>query len=91
MAPHFDPKNSSTLCMYLLDYEPLAKAAQLTLAERLAQSTQYLTKEDKDDWENLPEFRGYISRLGCLQTSSLQGVSQCQENPSYHQADLENL
>jgi len=29
---------------------------QLTLGKHLAQSTHYLTKEDKDDWENLPEF-----------------------------------
>src|SRR5882724_27268 len=56
MAPHFDPKNSSTLCTYISDYELLAKAAQLTPAKQLAQSTCYLTKEDKDDWENLPEF-----------------------------------
>jgi len=42
--------------MYLLDYESLGKAAQLTLAKHLAQSTQYITEEDKDDWENLPEF-----------------------------------
>src|SRR5882724_5202382 len=55
-APCFDPKNPSTLCMYLSDYESLAGAAQLTPAERLAQSTRYLTEEDKDDWENLPEF-----------------------------------
>src|SRR5882724_11027723 len=56
MAPHFNPKNPSTLCTYLSDYESLAGAAQLTPAKHLAQSTQYLTKEDKDDWENLPEF-----------------------------------
>src|SRR5882724_1873629 len=56
MAPCFDPKNPSTLCMYLSDYESLAKAVQLTLGECLAQSTCYLTEEDKDDWENLPEF-----------------------------------
>ena len=48
-APCLDPKNPSTLCMYLSDYESLARAAQLTLAECLAQSTQYITKEDKDD------------------------------------------
>src|SRR5882724_8054597 len=56
MAPCFNPKNPSTLCMYLSAYESLAEAAQLTPAECLAQSTQYLTEEDKDDWENLPEF-----------------------------------
>ena len=56
IAPCFDPQNPSTLCTYLLDYESLAEAAQLTLAEHPAQSTCYLTKEDKDDWENLPEF-----------------------------------
>src|SRR5882724_4888130 len=56
MAPRFDPKNPSTLCTYISDYESLVEAAQLMLAERLAQSTHYLTEEDKDDWENLPEF-----------------------------------
>src|SRR5882724_3147751 len=55
-APHFDPKNTSTLCTYILDYESLSEAAQLMPAEQLAQSTHYLTEEDKDDWENLPEF-----------------------------------
>src|SRR5882724_7848520 len=34
----------------------MAKVAHLTLGEHLAQSTCYLTEEDKDDWENLPEF-----------------------------------
>jgi len=38
-----------TLCTYLLDYESLAEAAQLTPGEHLAQSTHYLTEEDKDD------------------------------------------
>jgi len=60
MAPHFDPKNLSTLCTYLLDYESLAKAAQPTLAKHLAQSTRYLAEEDKDDWENLPEFEATL-------------------------------
>src|SRR5882672_8440195 len=55
-APCFDSKAPSTLCTYLFDYESLAEAAQLTLGERLSQSTRYLTEEDKDDWENLPEF-----------------------------------
>src|SRR5882724_13387958 len=36
MAPCFYPKNPSTLCTYLLDYESLAEAAQLTPAECLA-------------------------------------------------------
>jgi len=39
-----------------LDYESLAEAAQLSPEEHLAQSTHYLTGEDKEDWENLPEF-----------------------------------
>ena len=34
----------------------MAEAAQLSPEEHLAQSTHYLTGEDKDDWENLPEF-----------------------------------
>ena len=56
MAPHFNPQNPSTLCTYLSDYESLAEPAQLTPDECLAQSTCYLTEEDKDDWENSPEF-----------------------------------
>ena len=56
ITPCFDPKNPSTLCTYLLDYESLAEAVQLTLGKCLAQSTCYLTKEDKDDWVNLTEF-----------------------------------
>src|SRR5467141_4765325 len=56
MAPHFDSKAPSTLCTYILDYDSLSEAAQLTPGECLSQSTHYLTEEDKDDWENLPEF-----------------------------------
>src|SRR5882672_6715049 len=56
MAPHFDSKTPSTLCTYLLDYESLAEAAQLTPGERLSHSTCYLDEEDKDHWENLTEF-----------------------------------
>ena len=55
-APCFDLHNPSTLSTYLSDYESLAKASQLTLGDCLAQSTRYLTEEDKDDWENLPKF-----------------------------------
>src|SRR6266481_9837218 len=55
-APRFDPENYSTLEVYLLDYELVAKAAHLTPAERLSQSTQYLGKQEKEDWESLPEF-----------------------------------
>jgi len=56
MAPHFNSKTPSTLRTYLLDYEFLAEAAQLSLKKYLVQSTCYLTGEDKEDWENLPEF-----------------------------------
>jgi len=63
MAPCFDPKNPSTLCTYLLNYESLAKVVQLFLGKCLAQSTCYLTKEDKDDWENLPEFEAMLPDL----------------------------
>src|SRR5882724_4674314 len=55
-APLFDPQNPSTLVTYLSDYESLAESAQLTPGEQLAQSTRYLAKEDKSDWENLPKF-----------------------------------
>jgi len=46
--------------MYLSDYESLAKVAQLTLGEHLAQSTCYITEEDKDDWENLLELEANL-------------------------------
>ncbi len=55
-APRFDPENHSTLVVYLLDYELAAEAAHLTPAERLSQSTRYLGKQEKEDWESLPEF-----------------------------------
>src|SRR5882672_5403393 len=55
-APRFNSKTPSTLCTYLLDYESLAEAAQLTLGERLSHSTRYLDEQDKDNWENLMEF-----------------------------------
>jgi len=38
----------------------LAKATQLTPCKQLAQSTHYLTEEDKYDWENLPEFNATL-------------------------------
>jgi len=60
MAPHFNPKNPSTLCMYLSDFESLAEAVHLSLGECLAQSMHYLTKEDKDDWENISEFEATL-------------------------------
>ena len=53
-APHFDSKTPLTLCTYLLDYESLAEAAWLSPDEQLTQSTCYLNREDKDNWENLP-------------------------------------
>jgi len=53
MAPQFDQKNPSTLCMYLLDYESPTKVAQLTLAECLAQCTHYLTEEDRTTWKSI--------------------------------------
>src|SRR5882672_11056473 len=56
-APHFYSKTPSTLCTYLLDYESLAEAAQLTPGEHLSHSTHYLDEEDKDDWETLTEFK----------------------------------
>jgi len=56
MAPHLNSKIPSTLGTYLSDYEYLAKAAQLCPEEQLAQSTCYLTGEEKVDWENLPKF-----------------------------------
>ena len=38
----------------------MPKVVQLTLGKHLAQSTCYLTEEDKDDWENLPEFQDIL-------------------------------
>src|SRR5882724_1640942 len=55
-VPHFDSKNPSTLITYLANYESLAESTQFTLGERLAQSTCYLTEEDKCGWQILPEF-----------------------------------
>jgi len=55
-APRFDPENHSTLKVYLSDYELAAEAAHLMPAERLSQSTRYLGKQEKEDWESLPEF-----------------------------------
>ena len=60
MAPCFNPKNPSILCTCLSYYESLGKAVQLTPGEDLSQSTHYLTKEDKDHWENLPEFEATL-------------------------------
>jgi len=56
-APQFDPNNNSTLEVYLADYELSAKAAHLTLAEKLSQSTHSLEKQEKEDWESFPEFQ----------------------------------
>ena len=53
----FDPKDHSTLETYLSDYELAADAAHLTPAERLSQCTRYLGKQEKEDWEGLPEFK----------------------------------
>ena len=63
-APCFNPQNPSTLYMYLSDYESLAEVVQLTPGKCLAQYTHYLTKEDKDEWENLPETFHIISQPG---------------------------
>ena len=55
-APRFYPENHSILEVYLMDYKMAADAAHLTPAERLAQATHYLGKQEKEDWESLPEF-----------------------------------
>ena len=55
-APRFDPENHSTLEVYLTDYETAADMAHLTPAECLTQATCYLGKQEKEDWESLPEF-----------------------------------
>jgi len=60
MPPQFNPKNPSTPCTYLSDYESLAKMVQLTPGKCLAQSIHYLTEEDKHDWENLLEFEATL-------------------------------
>ena len=52
----FNPKDHSTLETYLSDYELAAEVAHLTPAERLSQCTFYLGKQEKEDWEGLPEF-----------------------------------
>ena len=40
-----------------MDYELAAEPAHLTLAEKLSQSTRYLEKQEKEDWESLPKFK----------------------------------
>src|SRR5882724_6319251 len=75
-APHFGSNIPSTLNTYLSDYESLAEAAQLGPEEHLAQSTRYLTGEDKEDWENLPEFEATPPNW----IVPLPGVSQSQKN-----------
>ena len=55
-TPQFDPHNHSTLEVYLVDYELAAEAAHLTVADKLSQSTCYLEKQEKEDWESLPKF-----------------------------------
>ena len=52
----FDLNDHSTLEAYILDYELAAEAAHLTPAEWLSQCTHYLGKQEKEDWEGLPEF-----------------------------------
>ena len=56
-APHFNPACPSTLQDYLYDYELLAEAAQLTLAEQLVKCTHYLERDIRMDWETLLEFK----------------------------------
>jgi len=74
-APNFDSKTPSTLGTYLSDYKSLAEAAQLSPEEHLAQSTHYLTEEDKEDWEILR----HTPKLDYVQGSPLLGVSQSQK------------
>jgi len=61
---HFDPQTFNSLHISI-GYESLAELATYP-SKHLAQSTHYLTKEDKDDWENLPGIWGYPSRLDML-------------------------
>jgi len=56
-APQFDPHKHSTLEVYLADYELAAKAAHLTAADKISQSTRYLEKQEKEDWESFPKFQ----------------------------------
>ena len=60
MTSWFDPKNPSTLCTYLSDYESWTEVVQLTPDEPLTQSMCYLIEEDKDNWENLLEFEATL-------------------------------
>jgi len=65
-----------------LTYITMSLVAQLTPDKFLAQSTCYLDKEDKYDWENLPKFNAtppdwdaFKLSLGCVQVLG---------NPLYH-------
>jgi len=44
-APHFDPACPSTLQDYLYNYELLAEAAQLNLADQLVKCTHYMERD----------------------------------------------
>jgi len=74
-VPHFNPKKSLNPRYLPSDYESLAESAQLTQGEQLAQSTHYLTEEDKSDWQNLPEFIATLQNWDTFK--ALQGVPNC--------------
>jgi len=40
-----------------VDYKLAAKAAHLIPAEKFLQSTHYLEKQEKEDWDSLPKFQ----------------------------------
>ena len=83
-APHFDSQNPSTLVTYLSDYESLAKSAQLTLGEWLAQSTHYLKEKTKMTGKTSLSLMPHSRIRTPLKNLSL-GSIRVLGKPSYHQ------
>src|SRR5882724_332523 len=81
-TPQFDPHNHSTLEVYLADYELASKATHLTVADKLSQSTHYLEKQEKEDWESFPEFHATPpdwtpSKRPCSETTQMHERLMC--------------
>jgi len=82
-AAHFNLWNPSTLCTYLADYECLAEAAQPTLDECLAQSTCYLTEEDKHVGKTSLNLMLHL-QIGTPSRKLFLGSIWVLGNPPYH-------
>src|SRR5882724_6251794 len=85
MAPTLTQKTLQLSAHIFSDYASLAKVAQLTPGKHLAQSTHYLTEEDKYDWANLSEFEATLPDR--LSSGSIPMPGQ----HSYHQSTWVDL